>query len=342
MKRSLVTGGLGFVGSHLVDRLLAEGHHVTIVDSLLSNVMAPESYEGAPRCRVVVGAIEERVAELMPSDQNQFDEIYHLASVVGPAGVLNHAGLIARSVVNSGEAVVELSLAHGARLLVMSTSEVYGRSGTFREGDNCIIPGRFTVRLEYAVAKLTSEIAVINRARVTDLWVNVVRPFNIAGPRQLPAGGFVLPRFVIAALTGGALTVFGTGEQVRAFTDVRDIVSGVLSVMRGGHRSRIFNLGNPANELSIMALAERVKQVVGSDSPIINVDPKKLFGPLYEEGFDKVPEDTTARQEIGWVPGFDLDTTIRDTMNWYAERPEFLAAAETPEVLAGVLAEVAP
>lgn len=329
MKRALVTGGLGFVGSHLVDRLLEDGYAVTIVDSLLSNVMPPSHYE--QRCQVITGAIEEVDADLLPAHQNRFDEIYHLASVVGPAGVLQHAGEIARTVVASGEAVVDLALSHGARLLVMSTSEVYGRSGTFRETDNCIIPGRFTVRLEYAVAKLTSEIAVINRARVTDLKVNVVRPFNIAGPRQLPWGGFVLPRFVIGALTGHPLTVFGTGQQVRAFTDVRDIVSGVVAVMRSEHRSRIFNLGNPANELSIMELALRVREVVGSRSPIVNVDPKALFGPLYEEGFDKVPEDTRAREELGWEPRFDLDTTIRDTMKWYAERPEMLTALDSPE-----------
>lgn len=334
MNRVLVTGGLGFVGSHLVERLLADGYAVTIVDSMISNVMQPSDYEG--RCEVIVGAIEE-VAHTLHG--HGFDEIYHLASVVGPAGVLKHSGEIARTVVTSGEAVIELALAHHARLVEVSTSEVYGRAGTFRETDNCIIPGRFTVRLEYAVAKLTSEIAAINRARVTDLHVNIVRPFNIAGPRQLPWGGFVLPRFVIAALTGEPLTVFGTGQQVRAFTDVRDIVSGVLAVMRSEHRSRIFNLGNPANELSITELAHRVRDVVGSRSPIINVDPKKLFGPLYEEGFDKVPEDARARADLGWEPKYDLNTTIRDTMNWYSERPEMLTSLDAPP--AEVLAEAA-
>lgn len=338
MKRALVTGGLGFVGSHLVDRLLSDGHEVTIVDSLLSNVMQPQDYEGS--CRVVVGAIEDLAQALRPP-AHRFDEIYHLASVVGPAGVLKHSGEIARMVVCSGEAVVELALAHGARLVEASTSEVYGRSGTFRETDSCVIPGEFTVRLEYALGKLTSEIAAVNRARVTDLHVNIVRPFNIAGPRQLPWGGFVLPRFVIAALIGGPLTVFGTGQQVRAFTDVRDIVSGILAVMRSEHRSRTFNLGNPANELTILELAHRVRDVVGSRSAVVNVDPKKLFGPLYEEGFDKVPEDSRARAEIGWKPRYDLDATIRDTMKWYAERPQLLTGLDTPpaEALAGAVIE---
>lgn len=338
MKKALVTGGLGFVGTHLVDRLLSEGFQVTIVDSLISNVMQPSDYEAS--CRVIVGAIEDVARDLFPP-AHRFDEIYHLASVVGPAGVLKHSGEIARQVVTSGEAVVELALAHKASLVEVSTSEVYGRAGTFRETDSCIIPGRFTVRLEYAVAKLTSEIAAINRARVTDLHVNIVRPFNIAGPRQLPGGGFVLPRFVIAALTGAPLTVFGTGQQVRAFTDVRDIVSGIVAVMRSSHRSRVFNLGNPANELSIMELAHRVRDVVGSRSPIINVDPKTLFGPLYEEGFDKVPEDTRAREDLSWKPRFTLEDTIRDTMNWYSERPHMLTSLDEQgeEVLVGAVAE---
>lgn len=337
MKRALVTGGLGFVGTHLVDRLLSEGYEVTIVDSLISNVMQPQDYEAS--CHVIVGAIEDVAGTLQPP-AHRFDEIYHLASVVGPAGVLKHSGEIARQVVTSGEAVVELALAHKARLVEVSTSEVYGRAGTFRETDSCIIPGRFTVRLEYAVAKLTSEIAAINRARVTDLHVNIVRPFNIAGPRQLPSGGFVLPRFVIAALTGQPLTVFGTGQQVRAFTDVRDIVSGVLAVMRSTHRSRVFNLGNPANELSIMDLAHRVREVVGSRSPIVNVDPKTLFGPLYEEGFDKVPEDTRAREDLAWAPRFNLEATIRDTMKWYAERPHMLTCLDSEN--AGLVGAVVP
>lgn len=321
MKSALVTGGLGFLGSHLIDSLLASGYQVTIVDSLISNVVTAADY---PQCRTIEAPIENVMDQLMPDKGARFDEIYHLASVVGPAGVLKWAGAIAKTVINSSEAVTELALAHKARLLLVSTSEVYGHAGNFHESDSCLIPSRFTVRLEYAVAKLTSEIAAVNRGLVTDLEVNIVRPFNIAGPRQLPGGGFVLPRFTIAALTQEPLTVFGDGTQVRAFTDVRDIVSGLRLVMASQFKSKVFNLGNPDNELAIIELARRVVKHTSSSSKIIHVDPKVLFGPLYEEGFDKVPVATTAKEMLGWTPLYSVEDTIQATREWFEARPHLL------------------
>lgn len=316
MKRVLVTGGLGFVGSHLTDRLLTDGCAVTIVDNLSSNVMAPTDYPG---CQVLLGAIEDVYPDLLQRCE-PFDEIYHLASVVGPAGVLQHSGTMARSIVMSGEAVIQIALQHGARLLLASTSEVYGRAGKLRECDGCQVSADVTVRLEYAVAKLASEVAALNRAKVTDLQVNVVRPFNIAGPRQLPDGGFVLPRFVVAALSGEALTVFGDGSQVRAFTDVRDIVSGLRAVMASNRNDLVLNLGNPANEVTILDLAQRVKRLAQSSSPISMADPKELFGPLYEEGIERVPVVGEAFSALNWRPEVSVDHTILSTIEWYRER----------------------
>lgn len=322
MKRILVTGGLGFVGSHLVDGLLAGGYNVTIVDNLSSNVMQPEDY---PNCRVVVGAIEDSYPQLLALDE-PFDEIFHLASVVGPAGVLQYAGVMAQSIIMSGEAVIKIALHHGARLVLASTSEVYGRAGQLRESDGCRVAADYTVRLEYAVAKLTSEVAALNRARVTDLHVNVVRPFNIAGPRQLPDGGFVLPRFVVAALSGEPLTVFGDGTQVRAFTDVRDIVSGLRALMACSKSGLVLNLGNPANEVTIADLAQRVQRLSGSKSDIVYADPKKLFGPLYEEGIERVPVVNLAYEALDWRPMISVDDTIRSTIEWYRRRLQPIGA----------------
>lgn len=315
--RILITGGLGLVGSHLADALLKEGCHVTIVDNLSSNVMSPEHYE--KRCRVVVGSIEECYTRFR-TPKLAFDEIYHLASVVGPAAVLKHAGDMARSIVSTGHAVNEIASWHDARLIAASTSEVYGRSGQLRETDVCQVPAEYTVRLEYASAKLTCEIASLNRARVSGLKVNIVRPFNIAGPRQLPAGGFVLPRFVTAALTGRPLTVFGTGQQVRAFTDVRDIVTGLIRLNRWGQSGLVLNLGNPTNQVSMLALAKLVIKLAGSRSPIKLIDPQELFGPLYAEGFERVPVVEAAREIIGWAPAIGLEQTILDTIEWYRQR----------------------
>lgn len=322
MKSVLVTGGLGFVGSHLVDRLLSEGSRVTIVDSLLSNVMPPSHYAG--RCEVITSQIEDVKHRLMPP-RECYHEIYHMACVVGPAAVLAHAGDMTRSIVASGEAVVELAAAHDAALILTSTSEVYGQRGHLGEDDNCIIPPKYTVRLEYAIAKLATEVAALNRAKVSPLRVNIVRPFNVAGSRQLPYGGFVLPRFVISAINGTPLPVFGDGRQVRAFTDVRDIVTGLIRTMRSGHTGLILNLGNPANELSIRDLAERVVRVAESRSSIVHVDPKEIYGPLYEEGLERVPKVEHASRALGWQPSLPLESTILETLAWYRERPELLS-----------------
>ncbi len=325
MKRILVTGGLGFLGSHLVDALVAQGHSVTIVDSCISNVMQPADYE---HCEVIVQPIEHCGDRLSAENHPRFDEIYHLACVVGPAGVLLHAGDIAPTTIDGSETTVQLALSHSARLIVVSTSEIYGRGGRFAETDHAVVSSKYTIRLEYAVAELLTELSALNRARVTDLWVNVVRPFNIAGPRQLAAGGFVLPRFVIAALRGEPLTVFGTGKQVRAFTDPRDMVDGLLAVMASDQKSQVFNLGNPVNEISMEDLATRVKRLAQSSAEIVYLDGKEVFGPLFEDGIEKVPDAAKALDLLGWKPRFDLDATILDTLQWYRERPERLVSLQ--------------
>jgi len=332
MKSVLITGGLGFVGSHLADRLLRDGCRVTIVDNCQTNAVEPSAF--LPRCAVLVEKIESAAPKLLKSNcESQFDEIYHLASIVGPAGVLEYAGEIATSVIESADAAVALALDHNAKLIVASTSEVYGRSGNLNEGLDCIISPDVTVRLEYAAAKLTSEIAVINKAKVSPLQVNVVRPFNISGPRQLPDGGFVLPRFVVSALTGQPLTVFGDGTQIRAFTDVRDIVSGLLATMRSGHVGSVFNLGNPANEISILELAREVKRIADSKSEITLVDPKQLFGDLYEEGIERVPDASKALRELNWQPQFTLAQTILDTLEYFRQNPSLI---KTPRLESAV------
>lgn len=325
MRNILITGGLGFVGSHLADSLIEDGCSVTIVDNLQSNVVPAEFFSG--RCSVVVDSIES-YAKQSDAGLPKFDEIYHLASMVGPAGVLQYAGEIAMSVIASGDCVTQMALRHGSRLILASTSEVYGRPGNLSEDIDCLVPANFTIRLEYAAAKLTSEIAALNKAKVAKLHVNIVRPFNIAGPRQLPDGGFVLPRFVVAALTGEPLTVFGDGTQIRAFTDVRDIVSGLKAMMRMENSGLVLNLGNPANEISIKKLADVVVAQSQSQSPIALVDPQTLFGSLYAEGTERVPNVSKALQLLDWKPRFSLEETVKDTLEFYRSRPDLLKAPQ--------------
>jgi UDP-glucose 4-epimerase len=156
---------------------------------------------------------------------------------------------------------------------------------------------------------------------VTDLHAVIVRPFNIAGPRQSPKGGFVLPRFISQALRGEPLTVYGDGTMIRAFTHVEDVADGLVQALRKGTRGEAYNLGNPANKLSILELARKVIQISNTRSRIDFVDPKKLFGPLFEEANDKFPDSDRAIRELGWHPRRSLDEVIRDTLDYIrAER----------------------
>ena len=183
-----------------------------------------------------------------------------------------------------------------------------------------VFPAYYTVRSEYAAGKMTSEIGIVNKAKVADLEYTIIRPFNVAGPRQKPDFGFVLPRFVIAALTGQSITVYGDGSQRRAFTDVRDICDAMY-MLAMGHEG-IFNIGNPANEMSIKDLAELVLKLVGdTDSEIIYVDPKKLHGDLFEEVPDKIP-CIDKLKKLGWSPKYSIEETINDTIEYYRKKIE--------------------
>lgn len=317
-RRILVTGGFGFLGTHLVEILLEEGSWVHVVDDLsTSPVDVPAYLKGLGNPKQLtydLVSVEDYCRERRAKEA--FEEIFHLASVVGPVGVLEHAGKILGKIVGDTYRVMDLAAAAGAMLCDVSTSEVYGggRDGYCSEADAKIIPPKVSVRLEYAVAKLACEVALINATRVGGLSAVIVRPFNIAGPRQSARGGFVLPRFITQALRGDALTVFGDGQAIRAFTHVRDVAAGVVQAARRGSRGEIYNLGNGANKTTILELAERVLKVTGSSSRIEFIDPKALFGPLFEEANDKYPDADRAMRELEWRPRHGLDAVIEDSL----------------------------
>lgn len=302
-KRILVTGGFGFIGYHLVERLLKEWHDVYVIDNLSNNAVNPR-YRNFKQ-----GNVED--LNTVFRDEH-FDEIYHLASPVGPAGVLAYAGEITRQIVNGTYAVMEKAQACSAKLVFVSTSEIYGggNQGLCSETMPRTIIADTSARLEYAVAKLAAETAIINTATVKDLNAVIIRPFNVAGARQGARGGFVLPRFVRQAIAGEALTVFGTGQQVRAFTHVRDIVEGLLLAMGKGRSGECYNLGNPDNRTTVLGLAEMVVEQLGRGQ-ITFVDPKSIYGPLFAEAADKYPDATKAMTELGWRPVRKLNQIIQ-------------------------------
>jgi nucleoside-diphosphate-sugar epimerase len=321
MTSFLVTGGFGFIGSTLVAQLLSDPEtRVHVVDDLSTSSLDIDDYRavlGAAASRLTydIASVHDYLAGHVPA----FDGVYHLASPVGPVGVLKYAGRMVQEVVRDCYALIDLCLERGMPFLDVSTSEVYGggQNGLCSESSPKIVPAETTIRLEYAIAKLAAETAIINTVRTTPLKAVIVRPFNVAGPRQSPKGGFVLPRFIQQADAGLPLTVFGDGSALRAFTHVADMASGIILAMRRGELGVAYNIGNPANRTSILELAKMVVRELGSSSEIQFVDPKTLFGPLYAEASDKFPDASLAMREIGWEPQHDIPSTIRDAFVEY-------------------------
>jgi len=316
----LITGGFGFIGSHLVEKVLQRPRtRVHVVDNLSTSPIELSSYlEELPNLERLSYDICSVHDFFSRRDVPRFDEIYHLASVVGPVGVLKHGGRILQKMAGDTYDILDYALAHNTKLCDISTSEVYGggRDGYCCEQDSMVIPPKISARLEYAVSKLASEVALVNTCRTTSLHATIVRPFNVAGPRQATQGGFVLPRFIKQALAGEPLTVYGEGKSVRAFTHVRDIVDGIMRTMALGKPGEAYNIGNPANKTTILALAQKVVLVTGSSSKVDFVDPKTLWGPLFEEANDKYPDADRAMTELGWHPQYELDAIVRETVEY--------------------------
>lgn len=314
MKKILITGGFGFLGTSLTEELVKHKSNVVhIVDDMSTSPIFLEDF------LEVIGNPENLTYDICTIDEYfkkkeipVFNEIFHLASPVGPAGVLKHAGNMVRDVVRDNYTIMDYCIKYDCKMLDVSTSEVYGGGveGYCSEETSKVVPPKTTVRLEYAIAKLAAETALINTCAVTNLKAIIVRPFNISGPRQSPQGGFVLPRFIQLADAGKPITVFGKGNQIRAFTHVKDMVDGIILASEKGQKGVAYNLGNVKNKTTILDMAHRVKRILKSKSEIAFVDPKTIYGPLYEEANDKFPDATKAEIEFGWTPKYSIDETI--------------------------------
>ena len=231
---------------------------------------------------------------------------------------------MARDITRDSYAIGNYAMECGAKLVDVSTSEVYGPVvGALPEDQPKLIPARATIRLEYAVGKLAAEVMLLNMASSAGLNVSIVRPFNVSGPRQSPAGGFVIPRFVCQALNGIPLTVFGTGQQIRAFTHVEDIVGGLIAAMDRGEAGQVYNIGNLANKTTVSNLADLVIEYCPLGGEKVFVDPKSIHGPLFAEAADKYPDATKAMRELDWKPQHSLISVVHEVFRYYKEaRPQ--------------------
>jgi nucleoside-diphosphate-sugar epimerase len=322
-----VTGGLGFIGSHVVDGLLAAGHDVEIVDSMVAAVTDGREYDTHPRCTVHRMTVRDF---LDGGDFDGVEWVIHAASPVGPAGILADQGRLGNEIVSTAQAVADACLESGSSLCTFSSAEVYGRSGLLAEDDAIRVPVHYNARIEYAIAKTLTEALTLNN-RHRGLRATVIRPFNVAGSRQSRAGGFVMPTFVQQALAGEPLTVFARGTQLRAFLAASDLARFVVDHLDAAFESGepIFNLGNPDNAISVWSLAERIVTLLDSTSTIEHRDGREIHGPLYEEAesLEKLPV-LRAAPAVGWNPRVTLDELILQTVDYYRGHGDMRAEFE--------------
>jgi len=320
-KKALITGGLGFIGSYLTERLLDRELETIIIDNKSTNVVSEDFFEKS-NCKVFTQSIKD----FDLNNLKNVDIVFHLASILGPSGILNHAGDIAVKTINDVVKLRDYCIKNEVPLIDISTSEVYGHSGILKENSEKVFSGGSKVRPEYGLGKLASEMALINKAKVDSrLRYNLIRPFNVTGPRQKPDAGFVLPRFAISALTNQPITVFGNGTQRRAFTHVQDICESILAVYDSEYQNEIWNVGRPNNEMSINEMADQIidltkKKFSGINPKKLYVDPKKIHGPLFEEAMDKIPYIKKITTKIGWEPKISSEQVFSEVLDFYKRK----------------------
>jgi len=310
--KALITGGAGFIGSHLAERFLDDGHEVIVLDNLSTGSIANiEHLKGRPGFSYTIDSVtnESLLAELI----DRSDVVFHLAAAVGVKLIVEQPVHTIETNVHGTEVVLKHANKKKKLVFIASTSEVYGKSADvpFREAADLVLGPSVKHRWAYACSKLIDEFLALAYWKEKKLPVIVVRLFNTVGPRQTGQYGMVLPTFVRQALAGHPITVFGDGTQSRSFTYVGDVVEALVRLT---HDSRaigeVFNIGN-TGEVTIADLAIRVRQMAGSSSDIHYIP----YDQAYEAGFEdmprRVPDITKIREYVGYEPKVPLDDIIR-------------------------------
>ncbi len=308
---TLITGGAGFIGSHLADALLAAGGRVTVVDDLSTgSARNVRSLEGNPRFEFVRGSVTDRV--LMSGLVDRAEMVFHLAAAVGVNLIVERPVRTIETNLHGTETVLELASRKGTPVLITSTSEVYGKSTSlpFREDGDMVLGATTRSRWSYACSKALDEFLAFAYAQETALPVTVARLFNTIGPRQSGRFGMVLPRFVRQALSGEPLTVYGDGTQSRCFCDVSDVVRALVLLGKNeGAIGRVFNVGSE-EPITMRHLAERVREQLGSRSPVVLVPYDEAYRPGFEDMPSRLPDVSRIRALIGFEPRTTLAQSI--------------------------------
>jgi UDP-glucose 4-epimerase len=307
----LITGGAGFIGSHLLDALLQQGHEVTIVDDLSTGKM--ENFEHVRRYPNFHFVIETIMNEtVMDRLVSECDMIYHLASAVGVQLIVNHPVEVIERCVIGTHMVLKIANRYKKKVLITSTSEIYGKNdkAPFSEEDDRVLGPTTKSRWSYSCSKAIDEFLALAYSKEKNLPIVIVRLFNTIGPRQSGQYGMVVPRFINQALQGEPITVYGDGLQSRCFCYVTDVVGALMEVMETPQAvGQIFNIGSQ-QEITILDLAKQVKKITGSKSEIVHIP----YDQAYEFGFEdmtrRVPDVSKINKIIGWTPRVPLDEML--------------------------------
>jgi UDP-glucose 4-epimerase len=313
----LITGGAGFIGSHLCELLVHYGHSVVAIDNLttgrLENIVHLLPMPGFQFVRETI--TNSQVLDRLTSEA---DIIIHLAAVVGVKLIVEDpVNTIATNIMGT-EAVLTTANRYGCKVMLASTSEVYGKGSKvpFNEEDDCVMGPTSHSRWSYATSKAIDEFLGLAYYRQFGLPVVVMRFFNTVGPRQTGRYGMVIPRFVRQALSNEPITIYGDGEQSRCFADVEDIIGAIYKL--SSHPlavGQVFNVGS-TEEVNIRELAERVIAVTGSQSRIIYVPYEEAYAPGFEDMRRRVPDLTKVHHLIGYEPTFSLDDTLKRVVDF--------------------------
>jgi UDP-glucose 4-epimerase len=311
--RILVTGGAGFIGSHLCERLIKSGHVVTALDDLSTGNKANlEGIEDDSNFSFVIGSILDE--KLLRSLASNSEYVFHLAAAVGVFNIVNKPLESLQTNIRGTENVLHIADTLKIPVFIASSSEVYGKniSDALKETDDRIIGSPTTLRWSYSEAKAIDESLAYAYFVEKKLEVRIVRFFNTVGPRQLGSYGMVVPRFVQAALNNQPVTIYGDGKQTRCFAHVYDVIDAITAIAFSPITiGKVLNIGNE-QEISINQLAERIILQTESTSPIVYVPYSEAYGDGFEDMERRVPSIELINMLVGWSPKRDLTTIIED------------------------------
>lgn len=312
----LITGGAGFIGSHLARALLAEGRQVSVIDNLSTGLHANVAdLEADPNFRLYVDTITD--VPLMQKLMLDCGTVYHLASAVGVKLIMEQPVATIDTIYQGTEVVLRLARRYRNRVLITSTSEVYGKSEKvpYEEDDDRVEGATTRHRWAYACAKALDEFLALAHWKENRLPVVIVRLFNTVGPRQRGQYGMVVPNFVERALKGEELIVHGDGQQSRCFCHVQDVVQALIKLVDAGSCfGQVFNVGS-TEEISIQTLAEQIIEQTGSDSQLRLIPYSEAYGEGFEDMRRRIPSLSRIHKAIGWSPSHSISEIIEDVVS---------------------------